>query len=666
MKRWMGLSVLLATVAAGAQRTVASPEDGDWPAYGGDQGGQRYSWHTQIDTKSVGGLEMAWVFHTDSVHARPEVRDPRANFEATPVLWHRTLYFDTPFDEVFALDAVTGRLVWSFDPAVDRHKPAYIVSSRGVALWHAKAESREVCGAHRVFVATLDRRLMARDAATGKACEGFGVRGTVDLAAGMGLSTFQTGMYGFTSPPVVVGDAVIVGSSIGDNQAVDVAPGVVRAFDARTGRPLWSWDPLPWAGRNSPKTGSGNAWAPLAADVERDLVFVPTGSAAVDFYGGQRQGDDRDADSLVALRASTGKKVWAFQLVHHDLWDYDTPEQPLLFTFRGTIPAIAITGKTGMTFVLNRLTGEPLYPVTERPVAQTDLPGEKTWPTQPFSSLPTLTPLSFGPGDITVGTTEEKEFCRTQLGLLVNHGVFTPVGETSTLMYPGDLGGANWGSSAMDPATGVMYVHTDSLAFVLKQNTRFTAAMDSARRHAVAKLPESVAKHFEQSAQSKVQTPDGGEVTEQAGTPYKLYRLPLLTASGLPCAPAPFGALVAMDLNTAQKLWSVPVGTMIAGQQTGTLGMGGPMVTAGGVVFLGASSDAVLRAFDAKTGALLWQGKLPAPASATPMTYAIEGRQYVVAAAGGHGMLGEAQSDAVVAFALPARATEKKAAARRR
>ena len=644
-------ALLALTLASFAHaQTTSSSSDKDWPTYGGDAGGQRYSLKKQINTTNVTSLQPAWTFHTGIFKKPSTVSNPRANFEATPVLWHDTLFFDTPFDTVFAIDATTGKQVWTYDPEIDRDHGIYIVSSRGVALWHGKGPAAETCGQHRVFVATLDRRLIARDALTGKPCDGFGVHGTVDLAAGLGLSSFAQSMYGFTSPPTVVGDVVVLGSSIGDNQAVNVANGAVRGFDARTGRQLWSWDPIPWSIHTSPRAGSGNAWSIISADPQHDLVFIPTGSPATDFYGGLRPGNNRDADSIVALKASTGKRVWAFQLVHHDLWDYDTPSEPLLFTFRNKIPAVAITTKTGMIFVFNRVTGDPLYPIIERPVPQSDLPGEKTSPTQPFSTLPTLTPLQFGPEDITLKDPADRDFCRKALSALVNQGVFTPPSLKSTLLYPGSLGGANWGSPGIDPTTGTLFVHTNSFAYALRQNLKDDSFTGRAEHYAKRHMPTWLSGS---SPESKFRTPDGGEISPQDGTPYELYRQPLATPSGVPCAPQPWGALVAINLNTGVKLWSVPQGTMLPGEHTGSIGMGGPAITAGGLVFIGATLEPLLRAFDSGTGQQLWEAHLPAPASATPMTYTIGGRQFVVVAAGGEGMLGNRQDDVVVAYALP-------------
>ena len=648
------LILLLALYTGGSLAQAPSISDKDWPAYGGDAGGQRYSVHNQINATNVDSLQVAWTFHTGALQ---NVSNPfsniRANFEATPVLWHDMLFFDTPFDEIFALNASTGKKIWSYDPAIDRNQNIYIVTSRGVALWRARRPVAGVCGQERVFVATLDRRLIARDARTGQACEGFGDHGTVDLAAGMGLSSVALRLYGFTSPPTVVGDIVVLGSSIGDNQTIEAPSGMVRGFTAITGRLVWSWEPLPWAASTHPRAGSGNAWSIISADPERDMIYLPTGSPSTDYYGGFRPGDNRDADSIVALKASTGQRVWAFQLVHHDLWDYDTPSEPLLFTFRKTIPAVAVTTKTGMIFVFNRITGEPLYPIIERPVPQSNLPGEKTWPTQPFSTLPTLTPLSFGPQDLTIDDPAERAACAKQLTEVINNGIFSPPALKNTLLYPGPLGGANWGSPGIDPVTGILYVHTNSLAYSMRQIPKASSFLEKAERYVERLIPPSFSNEMP-DALSKYKTPDSGEFSGQDGAPYQLFRGSFNTPKGTPCSPQPWGALVAVNLNTGTKSWVTPQGTNIPGKQTGSIGLGGPVVTAGGLVFIGATSEPLLRAFDSRSGKQLWEASLPAAANATPMTYQVYGRQFVVVAAGGEGMLGNPQNDAVVAFALPA------------
>ena len=653
------LTVLAACSAAFAQTPPKQGSSGQWPAYGGDPGGQRYASAAQIKVSNVGALQPAWTFHTH-VFDTPSPLNSAASFEATPVLWNRTLYFDGPFNEIFALDAATGKLKWSFDPKVDRSKPLFMLTSRGVALWHAEDPSPGTCGSERVLMATVDRRLIARDAVTGEACPGFGVGGTVDLSQGVEIAMPQ--FYYFSSPPVTVGNVIVLGSSIGDNQAVFVASGAVRGFDAISGRQIWSWEPVRWTANQHPRlSGSGNAWAPLAADAEHDLVFVPTGSPSVDLYGGLRVGDNRDADSIVALRASTGQRVWAFQLVHHDLWDYDTASQPLLFTFRGHTPAVAVTNKTGMIYVFNRITGEPLYPIEERPVLQSNIAGEVTWKTQPFSSLPPLLPLNYLPSSLG-GDAEDRSYCAAAISKLRYEGLFTPPSLQPAYYYPSGWGGPNWGSSAFDPRTGILYTRLSSVGLELHLTPRLTSA-------------EALWQRVQRKWDRTFFAPENGSVTHplievgrafrppdlgvgtrddslMVGAPYGMHVEAVLSPRGLPCAPAPFGRLVATNLDTGRQLWSVPNGEVISGVK-GSMGVGGSIVTAGGLVFVASTNDPYLHAYDAASGQELWKGRLPASANATPMSYVIGHRQYIVIAVGGKKVLPEGQSDTVVAFALP-------------
>ncbi len=643
----------LACVSTNAQKLQGN----GWSEYGGTLEGQRYSSETQIQPGNVGQLQPEWTFHTHAFDQPSPASNSRASFEATPVLWKGMLYFDTPFNAIFALDAATGRMKWSYDPKVDRESGIYIVTSRGVAMWHARKAKRGVCGADVVLMATLDRRLIARDANSGAACPDFGKNGSVDLT--QGVEIHDKTYYGFTSPPIVVGNTIVLGSSVGDNLSTFVASGAVRGFDVVTGKQKWSWEPLPWTVGQHPRiAGSGNAWSLLSADVKHDLVFVPTGSASVDFYGGTRLGDNRDADSIVALKASTGQRVWGFQLVHHDIWDYDTPSQPLLFEFRGKIPAVAITTKTSMIYVFNRLTGEPLYPIQERPVPASTLAGEVAWPTQPFSSLPPLTPLSFTAKDIHLHQAADQEFCERELKRLDNEGLFTPPSKKGSVLFPGDIGGANWGSSAFDPSTGVMFTRVSNFPFLVRQLKRMpegnslSARIERRIRYSAPEWaggdPPRLANEF--------QTPDSGtklrDVFPQVGAPYSLARQAITTPGGVPCGPQPFGSIVATNLNTGQRLWSVPHGEMVKGE-SGSIGDGGVIATAGGLIFAASTNDPWLRAYDSKTGTELWSGRLPVPSNATPMTYSVKGKQYVVIAAGGHGFIGKGQSDEVIAYALP-------------
>jgi len=647
------LLIFLQALSAFSQK----PQDNGWPEYGGTLSGQRYSASSQVNTHNVNQLKVAWVFHTHAFDNPSRASNWRASFEATPVLWNGTLYFDTPFNTIFAIDAATGKLRWTFDPHLDREAPIYIVTSRGVALWHAKKRAPGACNSDAVLMATLDRRLIARDATTGEACPRFGNHGTVDLLQGIRVA--EKDLYSFTSPPTIVGDTIILGSAIGDNQQAFAASGAVRGFDAVTGAQIWSWDPVRWnkPGR-PPVTGSGNAWSTISADPEHNLVFIPTGSTSNDYYGGTRLGDNRDADSIVALEASTGRRIWGFQLVHHDLWDYDTPSEPLLFTFHGTLPAVAVVTKTSMVFVFNRLTGEPLYPIEERKVAPSTLEGEVAWPTQPFSTLPSLTPLSFTAADLHLHNLADQQYCASVLAGLDNHGLFTPPSRKGALQYPGAMGGANWGSAAFDPVTGVLYTRVSSVPLLIRQLTavRGDSMAADTKRALKSWLPERLGGD-PAPLPNDIKVPDMGgiESTEdspQQGTPYKLMRQGIETADGTPCAPAPFGSIVAMNLQTGKKVWGVPHGEMAKGE-AGSIGVAGIIVTAGGLVFGASTNDPLLRAYDSATGQELWRGTLPAPANATPMTYEAAGRQYVVIAAGGHGFVGKGKSDEVVAFALP-------------
>ncbi len=630
---------------------------GDWPDYGGTLEGQRYSAAEQVTAQNVFHLKPAWVFHTHALDKPSARSNRRASFEATPVLWRKTLYFDTPFDQIFAVDAATGALRWTFDPEVDREGAIYIVTSRGVSLWHAQHPSAGLCGSDAVLVATEDRRLIARDAVTGVACPKFGKNGTVDLTQGVAIGNKD--LYEFTSPPTVVGDTIVLGSCVGDNQTTFAASGAVRGFDARSGRQKWSWEPARWTvGQNPPSSGSGNAWSVLSADPEHDLVFVPTGSASNDFYGGTRIGDNRDADSLVALQASTGRRVWGFQLVHHDLWDYDTPSEPVLFTFRKTIPAVAVTTKTNMVYVFNRLTGVPLYPIVERPVPASTLAGEQAWPTQPFSTLPSLAPLSFTPADLHLSNEGDQRYCTEQLKKLTYQGIFTPPSADGSLIYPGSLGGSNWGSSAFDPTSSVLYTRISSFPFLVREGRaepRGTSRRDKAERSIREKLPPWAGGYYP-PLRTTMGTPDSGteerDESPQAGTPYTLARQGVMSPRNTPCGPTPFGAIVAINLDTGTKLWSVPHGQMVPGYP-GSIGDGGVIATAGGLLFAASTYDPLMRAYDSKTGQELWRGRLPVPSQATPMTYVVNGRQFIVIAAGGHGFIGNGQSDAVIAFALP-------------
>jgi quinoprotein glucose dehydrogenase len=607
-----------------------SAPDAGWPNYGNDAGGTRYSPARQIDRGNVAQLRVAWTYRTGALPFDDDL-DKKAAFEATPILVEGKLFLSTPYDHVIALNAVTGAKIWEFDPKLEHPYGFSEVTSRGVSAWRdSAAKPGNVC-ALRIFIGTLDARLIALDGATGKPCVDFGTAGEVDLTNEVKLR--DPGDYQVTSAPAIYKDLVITGSSEGDNRAVTLERGIIRAFDVRTGKLRWTWDPIaPWAYQTSPRTGAGNAWSTISVDAQQDLAFIPTGSASPDYYGGFRKGDNKWANSVVALRASTGEFVWGFQVVHHDLWDYDVASQPTLFAWTDGTPAIAITTKMGRVFVLNRLTGVPLLPVEERPVLKSDIPGEESWPTQPASTI-SLVPEKLSVEDAWGKDDKEKRWCAEQIKAARSGDIFTPPSLQGTLVFPSNVGGVNWGSAAYDPQRHLLFVDTSRLPILVRMIPR--AEFDAARKNAT----DSDRLH--------------GEFARQTGAPYAMFRTPLLSPSGLPCNTPPWGTVAAVDLFAGKKVWDVPLGSFIPGMNTGTITLGGPMVTAGGIVFTSAAMDGFLRAFDSETGEEIWKYQLPAGGQATPMTYSIGGKQYVVIAAGGHGKLGTKQGDYVIAFELP-------------
>ncbi len=613
-----------------AVASLSPAADDSWRFYGHDPGGTRYSALTQINRKSVAQLRIAWTYHTGALQPATELND-KAAFEATPVLIDGLLYLSTPFNQVIALDPETGAERWKFDPKVDRSHDYSEVSSRGVAVWvDAKAPTGVPCKL-RIFEGTIDARIISLDGKTGHLCEGFGRSGQVELTHGVVYGPEFKGYFQVTSAPTVVADLVITGSSIADNMAVDMPRGVVRAYDARTGALRWTWDPIPWANRQLVRTGAANAWSTLAADPARDLVFIPTGSASPDYYGGARPGDNRWANSVVALKASTGTFVWGFQVVHHDLWDYDVASQPVLINYHGK-PAVAVTTKMGNVFVLDRLTGKPLHPVEERGVPKSDVPGEDASPSQPIPLWSAMVPQKLMPADAWGSTPEARKWCAGKIASLRNEGMFTPPSFQGTLSFPGNVGGVNWGGTAWDPVRNVLIANTNRVAAVMKLIPR--EEMVTAMQH-----PDEMAW--------------GGEFARQRGTPFGMHRDWLVAPSGQPCNPPPWGALVAFDLNSGKLRWQTPLGSMGPDWPAGSISLGGPITTAGGLIFSAASKDPRLHVFDADTGTEIWSSELPSAAQSTPMTYEWLGKQYVVICAGGHGKLKSKMGDSVLAFSTP-------------
>jgi quinoprotein glucose dehydrogenase len=623
--------------------------DTEWPNYGNDPGGMRYSPLAQISRENVSTLKVAWIFHTGDVSDGSRGRK-RSGFEATPILVDGTLYLTTGFNRVIALDPETGTQRWAYDPKIDvtlDYGDGLV--NRGVATWlDAGRPSAEPCR-RRVYEATLDARLISLDAKTGKPCLGFGDYGQVSLRDVPG---YRAGWYHMTSPPAVIDDLVVVGSAIDDNQRADMPAGVVRAFDARSGALRWSWDPIPVAAtataaqskdiaKAERTTGAANAWSIMSVDLQRHLIFVPTGSASPDYYGGLRPGDNKWANSVVALHAKTGEIAWGFQLVHHDLWDYDTAPPALLTTLRHhgeDVPVVIQGNKTGFLYVLNRDTGKPVFPVEERPVPQSDVAGEVTSPTQPFPvAPPPLAPQRVSAEDAWGLTPQDRETCRNWILGLRNEGIFTPPSLKGTLAVPGNIGGITWSGYAFDQQRGLLVVNTNNLVAKVKLIPRADFWRDDVRT-------------------------EDGDYAPQTGAPYGLFRRFLQAPSDLPCTAPPWGTLTAVDMAEGKIRWQVPLGSMqdFGGKQPpvppGSINLGGPIATAGGLVFIAGTYDPFLRAFDVETGKELWKAQLPNSGHATPMTYRLgaNGKQYVVIAAGGHPKITEESlGDALVAFTLP-------------
>ncbi len=620
----------LALVAAliGCSVTLASA----WDHWGGDAGGSRFSRLAQITPANVDRLVRAWEFRTGDLATRPPAAMARTKFETTPLLVEDSLIFCTPFNEVIALDPGTGAQKWRYDPKISNTlRPGNRYNCRGVAYWVDEQAAAGTACRSRTFMGTNDVRLIALDARTGEPCADFGEHGEVTIDVGMKL--LWPGEFQITSAPVVSHGVVVVGSSISDNVRVDAPLGTVRAFDARTGRPRWTWDPL---NHDGVEAGHANVWAPMSSDEERGLVFLPTSSPSPDFWGGKRPGNNDHATSVVALRSETGELVWSFQIVHHNVWDYDLPAQPTLAridTGEGMRDVVIEPTKQGFVFVLDRDTGKPVWPVEERSVPQDGAKGEVLSSTQPFPThVPALMPQRFSSADIfkfppLIGSPS----CEAQLAGLRDDGLYTPPSTQGTVIFPMTGGGVNWGGAAFDPVNQILYANT-------------TYAL-----HLVKLMPRAQAQGF-------VPQP-GVEFAPQIGAPFAMTRVVALSTLGFPCNKPPWGRLVAVDLKGGKILWRSTVGTtedrapLGLAIKWGTPLFSGVAVTAGGLVFTGAL-DAYLRAFDAKSGDELWQGRLPVPGVANPLTYLWKGEQYVAIAAGGHSEAGTTIGDSLVAFRL--------------
>ena len=645
---WLGAAAVVALIAI----TVSAVREGwfapkpaidysgpisTWDFWGGDSGGTRYSPLTQIDAGNVRMLKPAWTYHVGTYDG--PVEKAFAALEATPITAEGRLYICAGNGRIAAIDPETGREIWAHDPKSDI-SGSYIINCRGVTYGRdTSVKDGETC-AGRIYAGTLDFRLVALDSRTGAPCASFGRDGVIDIKQDAGAH--DRGDLAISSPPVIIDGKVVVNGRVIDNKSANMPAGAIRAFDMHSGALAWSWNPLP-PGRtdaaDAPKgekyvRATPNSWAPMSADPALNLVFIPMGNAPPDHYGVVRNGLDYYSASVVALDAKTGQVRWHFQTVRHDIWDYDLPAQPSLFelpTDAGTVPALAQTTKQGDIYILDRRTGAPLFPVEERPVPAGDIPGEYYSPTQPSPANPAfIIRRDLTEKDFSGFTPFESSACKKAFKEHDYKGVYTPPSTRGWIQNPSFMGASNWGGVTIDPARGILIVNTTQVAAKMRLVPR-----------------------------AEIKAVKGAYPVD--GTPYGLSMTPFLSPFGAPCNKTPWGTLTAIDLKAGKRLWEVPLGTTRDRApwpiwwKVGVPNLGGSLVTASGLVFIAATSDDFIRAFDVRNGKEIWRARLPAGGQANPMTYRLskDGRQFVVIAAGGNKNFGSKMGDSLVAFALP-------------
>lgn len=643
-------------VSTGSTQTASTQletKPTDWRFYGNDAGGTRYSSAGEITPANVSELKVAWVAKTGDGPDQTEIDHKGREYhsEATPIKIGDTLFACTPHSTALAINATTGEVKWKFDPKLPRTNP-YIVC-RGVGYYEAPQASE--CK-RRIFLPTMDARIFALDADTGALCESFGNKGVVDLRDQTG--TWPSGWQVSTSTPLVMNDRLVIGSRVIDNMTTKAPSGLVRAYDPVDGHQVWAWD----VGRSEDALpgrlpegetyteSTPNVWGAITGDPKLGLVYLGTGNPSPDYYNGFRRPFDRKfGTSIVALDVATGKLKWHFQMVHDDMWDMDAPIGPSLFETKDGTPALIQTTKMGQIFMLNRETGQPIAKVEERPVdTKGAAPDTFVSPTQPFSTgMPSLTPVKLQPEDMWGATPLDQLVCRIDYARARNSGIYTPVGPTRSIGNPAFDGVTDWGGASVDPERKMMFINTMNMPFYFQLVNR-----DSERGRELIK-----AKSDGTERASSL------DVRLQDGTPYLATLRAWLSPFKVPCVTPPWGEMVGIDLETKKVVWTSTLGNARYNNAfnlqhnlplpTGTPNLGGSIVTAGGLVFVGATTDQYIRAFDAKTGAEVWRYSLNAGAQATPMTYVgADGRQYVVITAGGHGALGTRYGDETIAFAL--------------
>lgn len=628
--------------------------DADWPAYGRTQEGTRYSPLSQINDKNVGQLKEAWTFQTGDLKT---ANDPgEITNEVTPIKIRDTLYLCTPHQKLFALDAATGKQKWQFDPQLKFNPTFQHITCRGVSYHETPAaagtttETAPALCARRIILPVNDGRLFALDADSGKPCADFANNGELNLQSNMPYAT--PGHYEPTSPPVITDKVIVVAGAVTDNYSNREPSGVIRGFDVNSGKLLWAFDP----GAKDPNAipadehhftpNSPNSWAPSAYDAKLDIVYLPMGVTTPDIWGGDRTPEmERYASGLLALNASTGKLVWFYQTVHHDLWDMDVPAQPTLADITdksgNKVPVIYVPTKTGNIFVLNRTNGELVVPAPEKPVPQGPAKGDRLSPTQPFSELTFRPEKKLTGADMWGATIYDQLVCRVMFHSLRYEGTFTPPSEQGTLVFPGNLGMFEWGGLSVDTDRQVAIANPIALPFVSKL------------------IPRGPGNPIEPDENDKGGSGTESGVQPQYGVPFGVTLNPFLSPFGLPCKQPAWGYISAVDLKTNDIVWKKRIGTVRDSSplplpfKMGMPMLGGPVSTAGNVFFIGATADNYLRAFSVTNGEKLWEARLPAGGQATPMTYEVNGKQYVVISAGGHGSFGTKLGDYIVAYALP-------------
>jgi len=617
----------------GSDETLpASPQYTGWYTFNGDLMDQKYAALDQITPANVGRLVKAWEVHTGDV-SDGKGKIPPSDWSATPLFVNDTVYVSTPFYRVFALAPDTGKVRWVYDSHAElKALTQPDLKTRGVAYWQAATAAAARPCQKIVYLGTMDAKLHAIDADTGQPCDGFANHGVLDL--NQWNTTNAKWPLSVLQPPTVYNDTLFIGWAGKDWEDTQAPPGTVFAVDAQTGSLKWTFHALP--DDVAPKTGTANVWASMSVDPQHGILYLPISSPSPNFWGGNRTQPIPMATSMTALDAATGKVLWTRQIVHHDIWDYDTNAAPTLVDLHKdgkTIPALVQTSKMGFLFVLNRLTGEPIYPIEERSVPGSDVPGERASPTQPYPAKPEPTVADRLPGIFWLADWASFGECSNTFHKLRYDGRYTPPSVQGSIAYPSTAGGIEWGGGAVDPRTGVYVVNSSAVAQIYRL------------------VPRDKYANITRNG-----TPDGYHA--QQGSPYGFYLKNFINRWGMPCWAPPYGTISAYDLNSGDLLWRRPFGEVqkwgfYMPESWGSVTIGGPVITRSGLVLVGGSMDARVRAIDLKTGDVLWKALVDAPAVANPATYLYKGRQYVVFVAGGNAILKPQSSDQVVAFALP-------------